>query len=636
MPILGYAAMVLSGATTSSLGLLHVALHHPAARMIGQPLAIRSDEWLTETPIELATLAHGASMTSPLAHGPDLIYQVSSGSPIESILFLEGNLLRLGQWLPDAMLFAAFRGYSWLLLALFLPPLLRRFGANRPMSWLAVVLCFLAPSSVWWSFMPVRILGLAAAGCYFLILAKERLDRRHWTRGLLLAALSGLLLARLVTYYVPWCVTIGVPLVLATGLYLIYERDGRRRALVAIGVGAAIAIVLLIGLFWENWGALQAELSTVYPGQRRVTGQAMQPSWIFGGPGLFDLDSDPTLVGTNQSEITSAYLICGLVAALLWPVVRRRMPGRGKAAVAGLAVPTVVFTAWIMFNWGPVGDHIPGLDVIMPVRAAQTVGIPATIVMCLVLSIWARQDTTTRESTHADIRGRRSRALTIAAITAVVTGYSVGYLQMLIPSLPAWQVWLATAVTTALVWAFVRYPGHWAPVVLALVVSLAAYADANPITFGLGQVRTSHAAGRARAFAANDVANGTVMVTDSTVANALLIANGVPLLSGYQVTGPVRKEWQVIDPSLQYEKSWNRGASYLLFAFDGPRGQAPVVANPQNDVIQVHTDPCWLASSPFHVSRIVSAGPVTSQCARRDGTFAWNGVKQHVYRLQAS
>lgn len=627
--------MVMTGVTTSSLSLLHVALHYSSANMIGQPLPIRSDEWLTETPIELATLAHGASMTSPLAHGPDLIYQVSSGSPLESILFLEGNLLRLGEWLPDAMLFAAFRAYPWLLLALFLPPLLRRFGANRPMSWLAVVLCFLAPSSVWWSFMPIRILGLTAAGCYFLILAKERFDRRHWTRGLVLAALSGLLLARLVTYYVPWCVVVGVPLVLATGLYLIYQRDGRRRALAAIGVGATVALILLIGLFWENWAALQAELSTVYPGQRRVTGRAVPPSWIFGGPGLFDLDSDPTLVGTNQSEITSAYLVCGLVALLLWPAVRHRIPGRAKAAVAGLAVPTAVFAAWIMFDWGPVGEHIPGLDVILPVRAAQTVGIPATILMCLVLSIWAREDAVTRESARADARRRRSRALSIAAVAAVVTGYSVGYLHALIPSLPAWQMWLATAATTALVWAFVRYPGHWAPVVLALVVSLAAYADANPITFGLGQIRTSHAADRARAFAASDLANGTVMVTDSTAANALLVANGVPLLSGYQVTGPVRKEWQVVDPTGQYEKSWDRGASYLLFAFDEPRGHAPVVENPHNDVIQVHTDPCWLASSPFHVSRIVSAVPVASRCVRRDGTFTWNGAKQHVYRLQA-
>ena len=34
------------------------------------------------------------------------------------------------------------------------------------MSWLGVVLVFLAPASLWWSFMPVRIMAFAAAGSY--------------------------------------------------------------------------------------------------------------------------------------------------------------------------------------------------------------------------------------------------------------------------------------------------------------------------------------------------------------------------------------------------------------------------------------------------------------------------------------
>ena len=81
-------------------------------------------------PIELGVMAHGASQHPLLSQQPDLIYQVSSGSLFESVLFLEGNLLRLGPWLPDPMLFAAFRGFSWLLLFLAMPPLLRRLGAT--------------------------------------------------------------------------------------------------------------------------------------------------------------------------------------------------------------------------------------------------------------------------------------------------------------------------------------------------------------------------------------------------------------------------------------------------------------------------------------------------------------------------
>lgn len=641
LPVLGYLTMVVTGLTTSSLGLLRQTLDKPLEGLVGGALPIRSDEWLTAVPIELATLANGASMRPPLSNGPDLIYQVSSGTPVESLVFLEGNLLRLGEWLPDAMLFAAFRGYHWLLLALFLPPLLRRLGANRPMSWLAVVLCFLAPATIWWSFMPIRILGFAAAGCYALMAARDRLERRHRVRGLLLSAIAGLLLARLVTYYVPWSLTIGVPLVLATGLFLVRERAGRAISLIAIGSGAAVSLLLLFGLFWENWSALQAELNTVYPGQRRATGAAQAPFQLFGAPGLFELDDYPAPVGTNQSEGSSAYLVAGLVAALLWPAARSGLSRPQAAALLGLAVPTAVFTAWSMFSWGPVGEAIPLLSALLPTRTAQTIGFPATILMCLVLSAWARRPAETAEALDAPASRRGavgrvlgSRATTVALVATVVTGYAVSDLVRPLPEIPAWHLWLATLVTGVLVWAFVRYPRHWTPVVAAALVGVVAHADANPLMFGLGDLRTSAAADRARAFRAQETEAGTRMVTDSMGANALLVANGVPLLSGYQVTGPVQEAWEAIDPTGQYEGVWNRGASYLLFAFDKKRGQEPEVVAEQLDVIRVHTDPCWLAESPFEVSRVVAEAPLDSPCARRTGTFMWNGVPQHVYELR--
>lgn len=644
-PLVTYALMVVTGLTTSSLGLLRVRPADTSVPdQVGDALAIRSDEWLTATPIELATLANGSSMTSPLANGPDLIYQVSSGSPVESLFFTEGTLLRLGAWLPDEMLFAAFRAYPWLLLALFLPPLLRRLGANRPMSWLAVALCLLAPAAIWWSFIPIRILGLAAAGCYLLVLATDRVERRHHLLGIPLAVLAGMLLARQVTYYVPWSLTTGVPLILATGLFLVLDRERRRAALVAIGVGAACALLLLVGVFWENWAALHAELNTLYPGQRRSTGAAQLPFELFGAPGLFEIEGLEAPLGTNQSEASSAYLVSGLVALALWPAVRARVSTPEKGAMGALAGATVLFAAWSMFDWGPLGESVPLLSSLMPSRTAQTVGFPATLLMCLVVSAWARSSEAEAEAgpeaeagTGPDARRvRRRRALQVAVVVGVVTAYAVSDLKNPWPGMPSWQVWTAVAVTTALMWAFVRHPRHWVPVVAAVVVSLLAFADANPLTFGLGDLRNSPAAERARGLRDVSIESRSRMVTDSMGANALLVANGVPMLSGYQVTGPVREQWEVLDPEGDYELVWNRGASYLLFAFDKPEGAAPEVIEEGFDVIRVHTDACWLAESPWRVERLVSEAGIASRCAKQVGTIAWNGTEQKVYRLRSS
>jgi hypothetical protein len=625
LPLLGYAALVVTGTTTSSLNLLRTAVDPDPPRQLFESLPIRSDEWLTAMPIELGVMAHGASQHPLLSQEPDLIYQVSSGSVVESVLFLEGNLLRLGPWLPDAMLFAAFRGFSWVLLFLAMPALLRRLGATGPMAWLGTVLCFLAPASLWWSFMPIRILGFAAAGCMLLFLSRDRLVTGRRVSGLLLAGLAGLCLARLVTYYVPWSVTVGVPLVLATGLFLLRERDGRRVALAAIATGAGVGLLLLLGTFWENWSALHAELNTLYPGQRRATGMAQAPYQLFGAPGLSELEDDPTPTLLNQSEISSAFLICGVWAALLWSHAWPRMDPRQRIAVAALGIGTVAGASWAMLSWGVLGEHVPLLNVMLPVRAAQTVGYPATLAAVLVLS-------------HVEVRSR-SRALLAGAVCAAITAYGVSDLQRILPSLRTYEVWLTTLVVGLLVALVTWMPRRWLPTGVVAAALLVAGIDANPLVSGLGDMRGSVAAEKAQAMAADAERNGTLYAADTLAASALLVASGVPALTGYQVTGPDAEQWERLDPDRKAEGVWNRGASYLYVTFsqlDGkPAGAEPAITTTAGDVIVVIVDPCWLAESDLGVSHVVSVAELDGPCVEETDTFTWYNGPQHVYALRA-
>ncbi len=203
----------------------------------------------------------------------------------------------------------------------------------------------------------------------------------------------------------------------------------------------------------------------------------------------------------------------------------------------------------------------------------------------------------------------------------------------MLPNLSALEVWAYTLLTGAAVYAVVRFPRHWVPVVAVSLVALLAAVDANPIVFGLGEVRTSDAAQKARAMRTQALDGDFRWAADSMATDALLVANGVPLMNGYQVTGPDRAGWDVVDPSGQYEGIWNRGASYLLMSFDGARGADPVVFEDNNDVIRIQTDPCWLVKSPFEVRRIVAQGEFTSRCADEVGTFEWNGATQRIYDL---
>lgn len=611
--------MVLGSLSTSSLGLLSVDGTGDGAEQWGTSLPIRSDEWLTQAPIDLSVLAAGSSTSPSLSHDPDLIYQISSGQVVESVLFHEGNLLRLGEWLPDEMLFAAFRAWPWLLLVLALPPLLRRMGATRPMSWLGLVLVFLAPASLWWSFMPVRIMAFAAAGSYVLWLARDRMVAGRRLTAILLAGLAGILLARLVTYYVPWSLTLGVPLVIATGVYLVVDRATRRQALLTIGAGALVSVAVLAGTLLENAAALSAELNTVYPGLRRATGMTQTPVQLFGGPALFEMEGGAAPTMLNQSELSSGFLVCAFWAIVVW---RRAWAGATSAqrgAIVTLAAATALWSAWAMFDWGVVGESIPLLSAVLPVRAAQTVGFPATLLLVLLVS---------------RLQGDSSRLAVAAAVTTgVVTAYGAGDARRALPDLTTWQVWMAVLAVSAVAYAVTRWPMRAWPVAGTLLLLLAAGIDTNPLVRGVGELRTSPAAGAARALVDRAEADGTLIATNSMAANALLVANGAPMLTGSQVTGPIVSEWEKIDPDRQYEEVWNRGASYLYVELDGPR-DAPTVEAAAPDVIVIHAHPCWIAESDLDVGYLVSTTEIPARCATPLRTFRWNGVEQRVYELR--
>lgn len=625
VPLLGYVITVLCSITTSSLGVASLRQNpaHPLGTVFGGPQPLRSDEWLTQTPIELNVLALGHSSHSPLAQAPDIVFQLSSGQFFESIFFFDTTLLRLGRWLPDAQLFAAMRALPILLVLLTLPPLLRRFGASRPQSWLAVALTVLAPTTLWWSFTPVRILAFASFGSFLLVCARQRwAASARWhdkATPVLQAALGGIVLARLATYYIPWCLTVGVPLVVATAAWLVWSSP-RRPGLVVLGIGTGVGALLLGLTMWENLDALRATFGTVYPGSRRSSGEALAPFKLFGAPGLFKSADAVESAIPNASEIASAFLVCAVWAGLLWSWMRPHVPTRERAALWGLTATLMVWVAWCTMPWGALGEHLPILNFVPAARAAQTVGYAGALVLCLVLS---RLD-----------RPSLWRGIPAAAACGLVTAYGVGDLQTVLPPLSAADVWLTALGVALLVWLVTSFPRSWAPVALVTVALMWSGYRVNPINFGLGDLRASAAAGIARQMGEQARKDGGWIAADSPYVSALFVANGAPSLTGYQVSGPVTSAWKRLDPSGAYRTEWNRGASFLRMDFSGPADQPATVSNPNFDVIEVSIDPCVLAASGLHVEYIVSSTVLTSKCAHPVRKLRWSGQTQRVYALE--
>ena len=222
-------------------------------------------------------------------------------------MFFDGSMLRLGPHLPDQWLFAAYWWLPSLLLVLSLPGWLRRLGVTPNLIWLATGLTLVAPATAWWSMFPVRILGFAVAGSYLMMLAVDRLGRRRFVTGVGQLLLAGLLLARMPTFYVPWSITLAVPVLLATIVWLIWDPAVRRWALVVCGGTGLLALALFGGVVLENHLAFTNELRTVYPGKRRSPAVAQGPAQLFDAPAIGYLQSKPTVVGSNYSELSTGF-----------------------------------------------------------------------------------------------------------------------------------------------------------------------------------------------------------------------------------------------------------------------------------------------------------------------------------------
>ena len=625
IPLVVYVVVVLSGATLSSIGIggLREDPSRPLGTQWGEPRDIRSDEYLTQSSQELAVLATGHSTHSRLAHGPDVTFQLSSGQLAETVLFAEYSLLRLGPWLPDEQLFAAVRAFPILLLALALPPLLRRFGATTPTAWLAVALCLLAPVSLWWALTPVRLLSHAAAGCLLLLLAHE-----HWRKAaesrrttmrrcgaLLLAAGGGILLARFGTNYVPWYITIGTPLAVATGLHLLREAP-RRGAVAVLGAGAASGVAVLAATFWQNRDAIEATLGTVYPGQRRETGATAEVWALFGAPGLGPLQDGHLPEILNQPEIATAYTLCGVWA--LW-LLRRGLPGappRMRAAAWGLALTTGFWALWCTLSWGELGRSLPGINLVPPARAAQTIGFGSAMLLAIALGSGRRPG--------------RIEALVPAALVAAVTAWGLLDLQDILPALETTAVVAIWLLVAALAWLLTVHP-RALPVLLAALVLLVPVARINPVLFGLADLRESNAARLADLVGDQARASGTFIATDSRTTSALFVANGAPMLTGWQISGPDETQWALLDPTGAAEGAWNRGASYLTATFERERS-APVITAPFADVIEVAVHPCELPAG-LRVGFVVSSTRHPGGCLQLEEEFRWSGKPQFLYSV---
>ncbi len=621
VPVVVYVLLTLSGVTLSSIGATYLREDpgSPSGDQLLQAAVTRSDEFLTSSPLALGVMATGQGDDLNPLTAPQGFTTMLPDSPVSSVVLADGAVLRWGTFLPDQMLFAARWWLPLLLLVLGMPALLRPLVGSRWPGLFAAALIAFAPATAWWSLSPLQLWGFLAAGAAALQrCAVSAGERGPWWRTVLWGLTSAWLLARTPLLYQPWALVVA-PVVLALGIVpLLAERASRVRRGVAVAAVGVASLVLAGAVLWENRASLAATAGTVYPGSRVSTGGPVPVEQLFGATALADLRRIPIVQG-NPSELSSGFLVAGIVAVALLAVGVTFRSREHRAAVWAVLVCSAPWIAWTTISFGGLGRRIPLANLVPPERAATMTGFLAALLLCLVLPGW---------------RDRAPWRVVVAVTAAVVlaAGYaSSRIIETTLPGLTPTRVWLSLVVLAAVVALLVARPRWWGGYAAGSLAAFLLVWQVNPVLVGLGDLRGTAVADRMLAEGREARDAGTLWVSDDKTVDALLTATGVPALSSRQMAGPDREQWLRLDPAAASEDVWNRGGSFI--EFDWADQAEPSFATQGEDQVVVTVSPCALAERFPELDRVVSSSPIAEPCLTEVDGFGWGGVDRHVYAV---
>lgn len=620
-----FAVLILSGITTSNMtqDYLQPTVGGREWILIGHPQEIRWDEYLGASPTYMSILAtHGTPAFSPLAAHAGLVNRYSEGGVFASLVFFDSSLLRLSAVVPEPILFSLRWWLPTLLVLACMPIWFRQLGLNSRLGWLAGLVIVASPSVAWWSILPVNVMGYTLAGCVALLAAVERLAGRKWVTGVLLGLVSAVLLAGMPAGYVVWAILLGPPLLVVSVLRILFRRDIplaiRWGSLGAIG---AATLALAIGVLWDLRDGITALASTLYPGDRRAPSQPVVFEMLFGAPASAATSRgplDPGDAASNASELSTSWTVAFIVLAALLVVVgwtRIRREWREWLPVGFLLAWGGAWLAWCTVSFGDASDRLPLFNVIPSMRAAQVVGILGVLAACMILS---------------RAKPRVTAASVTAAAVGAITLYAASRLQdTLLPDMGTVLVWAAATGAAAAVFIAMRWPTRvWAVASVAVLAALPAL-TVNPLTVGLAAYRDSEPASFFAENAAAVREAGEVWASDFRAMDVMMLANGLPSLTGPQPSGPDVDAWERLDADSVWEQSWNRGGSRINIVWEDEPGLT--VDSPDYNVITIRANPCDLHERLPELTHIMSRNVLDQACLQPERTLQWKDTPVHVY-----
>jgi len=598
----------------------HIDGSSPAELLLGEPRAIRSDDWMVHLPLALAQSSHepafpirneniGAGLNmlvpfpTPIAHPLQIFRPTFWG-------FLLGDDVGMAWkwWTQILGLFAV-----WFLVFLEIT------GNRTAPSVLGGLLLLFSPFLQFWSFNAAPVVtftGLCFLGIVGLLSAER--PRGILGNGLLLGWAAGCLG---LTLYPPYLVILGY-LLLAMVAGTVWDRREELQAAphrglraLAVAVAAAVALAAAAWFYVASSDAIAGMLDTAYPGDRVSVGGGI-PVWrllssdLWIGLWVFDYGS----IG-NICEAASFWLMFPVVVAGL---IRAR---GGPQRVDGLAVALAVYCGLVAmyavvglpewFSRATLFSQVPGG------RAILGLGVADALLLLRFLS--------------RDLEEERSPGFLVsgAVLWGVALAATAWPLREALPELPLAFLLPLAALNGALAYLILRQGKAWIPLAVMVVGVALSTAWFNPVVVGGSEFLRDNPLSRKIRAIDQEAGGDTVWISYGPLPQGNLFRMlGVRSVNGVHPV-PQLEFWRRLDPDGSDREVYNR---YAHVAFvPGPRRAIIELVQPDLVAVRLHPGPKILADLGVTHLLLVHEGAPPTELAGLEhlASYRWN----HMYRV---
>ena len=622
------------GVNGSSISGLTGAAGGDDSVLVGNPRAIRSDEFLVRTPFVIGQDRRGFPSSAEVGVGEhDLTVLVDLPTRDWSMLF------RPHQWAYGILPIDQAYAFDWWGLSAVL--LIGTYGLLLVLtgrwSWSAIgaVAFWASPFFHWWYLaLSLAVAGYGLGGVA-LLLASMRSGLSPRARWLLVAAAAYVSSCFALTFYPPFQMPLALVLI-ATAVGFVVQKlgdgwtDWRTAAVnsaVAGGVTAAVFGLFVI----TRMETLSAIMNTAYPGERRVDGGGantglIASSW-FGLEFIQEPDAMRTKVLANESE-GSSFLLLGAFLLPALPILWSRIAGPGRrlrGALIGALVGFGLVAAHMFVSLPAFLAKATLLDRVPADRAIIGLGLASILVA--VLTGVAMEDELGRLAP--------ARRIAAAGVTLLVaTGYvwALGS-RFIAADAPVGRRSIVAAMVGASVVIALYF---WRPLLGAVGLAVAGVVvslPVNPLTTGLDTISDAPLTVAIERLAAADD-SGARWLNTMEMSNPAVAAAGVDDLSAVNLY-PDHEAWETLDVDGSEEEIWNR-YSHTRWLLD-PSVPEPAVALVAGDVVSVTLDPCDPVLDELDVGHVVTSTPIDAGClALVERTTALDGGPALIYRRTSS